>query len=178
MDLRPFTKEEQRFAEENHDLVYAFLNEKKLSEDEYYDVVVFGYLQAVQVYCRKRGQCKYSFSTLGWRHMQDELNDYHKYLSSAKRNAIIVSFEEPLDGNDGLRLEDVISYDDYLSELREDLLMHELATHLPEREMRIVKMKVRGAKLQEIAKSEKLNFKQIGEILDNIYPTVRKIFYG
>ena len=28
MDLRPFTKEEQQFAEENHDLVYAFLNEK------------------------------------------------------------------------------------------------------------------------------------------------------
>jgi len=43
MDLRPFTKKEQRFAEENHDLVYAFLNEKKLSEDDYYDVVVFGY---------------------------------------------------------------------------------------------------------------------------------------
>ena len=52
MELRPFTKEEQQFAEENHDLVYAFLNEKKLSEDEYYDVVVFGYLQAVQFYCR------------------------------------------------------------------------------------------------------------------------------
>ena len=39
MELRPFTKEEQQFAEENHDLVYAFLNEKKLSEDEYYDEV-------------------------------------------------------------------------------------------------------------------------------------------
>ena len=39
-------------------------------------------------------------------------------------------------------------------------------------------MKIRGVKLQEIAKAEKLNFKQIGKILDNIYPTVCKIFYG
>ena len=178
MELRPFTKEEQQFAEENHDLVYAFLNEKKLSEDEYYDVVVFGYLQAVQVYCGKKKQCKYSFSTLGWRHMQDEVNDYHKYLCSAKRNAVVISLDEPLDGNEGLRLEDVISYDDCLYEIRTELLLHELAVHLPEREMRIVNMKIRGAKLQEIAKTEKLNFKQIGKILDNIYPTVRKIFYG
>ena len=178
MDLRPFTKEEQQFAEENHDLVYAFLNEKKLSEDEYYDVVVFGYLQAVQVYCTEKKQCKYSFSTLAWRHMQDELTDYHKYLCSAKRNALVISLDEPLDGSEGLRLEDVITYDDCLYEIRTELLLHDLAVQLPEREMRIINMKIRGSKLQEIAKAEKLNFKQIGKILNNIYPTVRKIFYG
>lgn len=43
----PMTPAQQLFAEEHHNLVYAFLNEKKLPEDEYYDVVVFGYLQAV-----------------------------------------------------------------------------------------------------------------------------------
>lgn len=40
----PMTPAQQLFAEEHHNLVYAFLNEKKLPEDEYYDVVVFGYL--------------------------------------------------------------------------------------------------------------------------------------
>lgn len=39
----PMTPAQQLFAEEHHNLVYAFLNEKKLPEDEYYDVVVFGY---------------------------------------------------------------------------------------------------------------------------------------
>lgn len=43
----PMTPAQQLFAEAHHNLVYAFLNEKKLPEDEYYDVVVFGYLQAV-----------------------------------------------------------------------------------------------------------------------------------
>lgn len=46
----PMTPAQQLFAEEHHNLVYAFLNEKKLPEDEYYDVVVFGYLQAVMDY--------------------------------------------------------------------------------------------------------------------------------
>jgi len=178
MDLRPFTKEEQQFAEKNHDLVYAFLNEKKLPEDEYYDVVVFGYLRAVQDYCKKAKRSNYSFSTIGWKHMQETLNDYYKYLFRAKRNAVVISLDEPLSCDDGLCLEDVISYDDCMEEIRTELLMHELAVHLPEREMRIINMKVRGAKLQEIAKAEKLNFKQIGRILDNIYPTVCKIFYG
>ena len=41
MNLKSFTKEEQAFAEENHNLVYAFLNEKKLTvifRYENYDV--------------------------------------------------------------------------------------------------------------------------------------------
>ena len=178
MDLRPFTKEEQQFAEENHDLVYAFLNEKKLSEDEYYDVVVFGYLRAVQLHGKEPRLDKYKFSTLAWKMMQGELANYRKYICNPKRSTIVISLEEPIGEETDLRLEDVISYDDCLEELRTELLMHELAVHLPEREMRIINMKIHGAKLQEIAKAEKLNFKQIGKILDNIYPTVRKIFYG
>ena len=178
MDLRPFTKEEQQFAEENHDLVYAFLNEKKLSEDEYYDVVIFGYLRAVQEFCENSKHHKYKFSTFAWKRMQEVMNDHYKYLYRAKRNAVVVSLDESNGEDTAPRLEDVISYDDCLSELREELLLHELAVQLPEREMRIINMKIRGAKLLEIAKAETLNFKQIGKILENIYPTVRKIFYG
>ena len=58
------------------------------------------------------------------------------------------------------------------------LLMHELAKKLSPREMRIVKMKVRGEKMHAIAKAERLTFQEINRLLDNIYPTVRKIFYG
>ena len=178
MDLRPFTKEEQRFAEENHDLVYAFLNEKKLSEDEYYDVVVFGYLRAVQLHGKDQRLDKYKFSTLAWNLMQGELSNYHKYLASPKRNAIVISLDEPLDSEDGLCLSDTLSYDDFMTELKEELLMHELVRHLPAKEMRIVKMKVQGCRMHEIAKAERLTFQEINRLLDNIYPTVRKIFYG
>ena len=178
MDLRPFTKEEQQFAEENHDLVYAFLNEKKLSEDDYYDVVVFGYLRAVQLHGKNSRLDKYKFSTLAWKLMQGELSNYYKYISSPKRSAPVVSIDAPFDDEDGLCLEDTLSYDDFMTELREELLMHELACQLPKREMRIIKMKVQGYKMHEIAKAERLTFQEINRLLDNIYPTVRKIFYG
>ena len=43
----PLTKEQQAFATDHHGLVYKFLNENRLPEDEFYDVVIFGYLKAV-----------------------------------------------------------------------------------------------------------------------------------
>ena len=44
----PLTPEQGTFAAENHGLVLKFLNENHLPEDEYYDVVIFGYLKAVK----------------------------------------------------------------------------------------------------------------------------------
>ena len=38
----PLTKEQQTFATAHHSLVYKFLNENRLPEDEFYDVVIFG----------------------------------------------------------------------------------------------------------------------------------------
>ena len=37
----PLTKEQQEFAAEHHGLVYKFLNDNHLPEDEFYDVVIF-----------------------------------------------------------------------------------------------------------------------------------------
>ena len=45
----PLTKEQQAFATAHHSLVYKFLNENRLPEDEFYDVVIFGYLKAVGI---------------------------------------------------------------------------------------------------------------------------------
>ena len=59
----PMTPAQQLFAEEHHNLVYAFLNEKKLPEDEYYDVVVFGYLQAVMDYTTQGESSRFSFAS-------------------------------------------------------------------------------------------------------------------
>ena len=41
----PLTKEQQEFAAEQHGLVYKFLNDNHLPEDEFYDVVIFRYLK-------------------------------------------------------------------------------------------------------------------------------------
>ena len=63
----PLTKEQQEFAAEHHGLVYKFLNDNHLSEDEFYDVVIFPYLTAVRDYCNSSSAQKYSFSTIAMR---------------------------------------------------------------------------------------------------------------
>lgn len=72
----PLTKEQQEFAAEHHGLVYKFLNDNHLSEDEFYDVVIFPYLTAVRDYCNSSSAQKYSFSTIAMRQMKFRLCDY------------------------------------------------------------------------------------------------------
>ena len=41
------TEEKSAFAAENHGLIYSFLKERMLPEDEYYDTVIFAFLDCV-----------------------------------------------------------------------------------------------------------------------------------
>jgi len=179
MDIRPLTKEQQRFAEENHHLVYAFLNEKELPESVFYDVVIFGYLKAAQEYCEVPSLHRFKFSTLAWKRMRSSLSNYYKYLSRPKRNAVTVSFDELIGSEDGLHWEDVISRpDDMMLQLETELLLHALATRLPRREMRIIRMKVRGDRMHDIAKAERMTFRNINQAMAACYPTVIDVLWG
>ena len=63
----PLTKEQQTFATAHHSLVYKFLNENRLPEDEFYDVVIFGYLKAVRDYFSDLTAQQFTFSTIAIR---------------------------------------------------------------------------------------------------------------
>lgn len=178
MDIRPLTKEQQRFAEKNHDLVYSFLNAKNLPESLFYDVVIFGYLRAAQEYCEVPSMHRYKFSTLAWKRMRSSLSNYYKYLSRPKRCAVNVSLDELIGDQDGMRWEDVIScQDEIMLRLETELLLHALASELPRRNMRIIRMKVRGDRMHDIAKAERMTFKSINQLLTDCYPTVNRILW-
>ena len=179
MDIRPLTKEQRRFAEENHHLVFTFLNQKELPESVFYDVVIFGYLKAVQEYCEVLALHRFKFSTLAFQRMRSSLSNYYKYLSSPKRNAPVVSFNELIDNEDGLYWEEVISRQDELFQrLEAEMCLHALTARLPHREMRIIRMKVRGDRMHDIAKRERMTFRQINQALENCYPAVISVLWG
>ena len=48
--MHALTDYERQYAEEHHALVYRFLHDKGLDSNEFYDVVIFRYLAAVQRY--------------------------------------------------------------------------------------------------------------------------------
>ena len=82
---------EREFAEEHHNLVYAFLKKKGLEINEYYDVVIFAYLTAVRRYFINKNLMQYNFSTIAWRAMESAV-----YKEKRKKSPILISLDEPL----------------------------------------------------------------------------------
>ena len=68
----PLNDTQRIFADKNHNLVYKFLHEKNLPASEYYDIVIFGYLRAVQRYLTDPNLAGYSFATVAWRAMEGQ----------------------------------------------------------------------------------------------------------
>ena len=178
--MKPMTAEQRKLAEANHDLVGAFLRENKLPEEQFYDVVIFGYLCAVQQYCENPNlKKKYSLATLAWKKMKRELVHYYNYLGSDKRSYHTVSLYESICEGSDLCWEDVLHDDgDILKDLQMELILHELAARLPKREMRIIRRKINGDKMHDIAKAEKLTFRDINTLLAGTYDTVIEVLLG
>lgn len=179
MNIQPLTLKQQKMAEENHDLVYSFLNKNDLPESIFYDVVIFGYLKAVQEYCNNRNLHNYRFSTIAWKKMRSSLYNHYRYMNRAKRNAPIVSLNEPVDSDNGLCQEDIVCCQDSLmKDFETELMLHALADVLPTREMRIIRMKMYGCRMHDIAKAEHMTFHDINKLIDNTYQTVIKVVIG
>ena len=77
--------EQRQFAAEQHNLIYAYLNEKGLYHEEYYDIAAFGYLQAVKRYLTQPALRQYAFSTIAWRAMRQSIAAFHR--SEERRKA-------------------------------------------------------------------------------------------
>lgn len=177
--MNPLTDEQRLLAEQNHNLVYSFLKEHNLSESQYYDIVIFGYLCAVQDYCENDNLKKYSFSTIAWKNMKRELSHHTNYLKAKKNAYETVSIFEPISQGSDKQWKDVLeSNDDPFEKLKMELILHDLAAKLPHREMRIIRMKLHGDKMHDIAKSEGLTFREINQILNTSYNTIVSVVWG
>jgi len=178
----PLTKEQQTFATAHHSLVYKFLNENRLPEDEFYDVVIFGYLKAVRDYFSDLTAQQFTFSTIANRRMKFCLFDYFRTQERRKRNMEVLSIHVGL-YPDGAPLEDTIpAHDPIMQQLEMDLLLHELAGRVSKQQMDIVHLKQGGYGIREIARTQKVPMRRIKELLGailhaggNIYHTSRVV---
>lgn len=91
----PLTETQADFAAEHHDLIFRFLNMKRLPEVDYYDVAVFGYISAVRSYLAREDLRRYAFSTIAYKRM-------HSYVArnlkaEMRRKSMTVSFDDQLE---------------------------------------------------------------------------------
>ena len=165
----PLTKEQQDFAAANHGLVYKFLNDNCLSEDEFYDVVIFAYLKAVRDYCSHSFDGQYTFSTIALRQMRFGLYDDLRTQSCQKRRAEIISIQlEPYSGSRSLEELLSVQEDIPMQDLEMSLLLHDLAGRISQQQMNIVRLKRNGYGIREISSREKIPMKRIKEILEEV----------
>lgn len=82
--MKRMSEQEQKFAAEHHTIVYRFLHYYHLPVEEYYDVVIMRYLNAVQRYLNRLELQQYSFTTIAWQGMKSAVWNYRKRESRNK----------------------------------------------------------------------------------------------
>lgn len=173
----PLTAEQRDFAADHHGLVYKFLNENRLPESEFYDVVIFGYLRAVKRYLTESALQQYRFTTIAWSCMRVDLCNYFKKNHRQKRDAEILSIHIGL-GPDSYPLEETVAgQDNLMQQLETQLLLHELAGKVSRQQMDMVRLKTCGYNLREIARRQKTPMSRVKELLDEVHTVLMEMCY-
>ncbi|WP_162610254.1 RNA polymerase sigma factor [Lachnoclostridium sp. An118] len=152
--LHPLTEEQRIFAEEHHDFIYQYLNRRHLSIEEYYDTVVFGYLEAVQDYLEKPELKQYQFSTIARIAMRNALAREWEKQSRPMRKAFLEEYED-----------DTTSLDEFLPSRQERLAeamddrsrLLALLAYLTPKERQVVHLQANGYTYHEIAEICKIS---------------------
>lgn len=167
----PLTEEQRRFAEQNHALVYKFLHRHGLSVDEYYDIVIFGFLLAVQRYLTDASLAPYAFSTVAWSAMESALRNHRR---TARRN-LRLHTGNGWHGRYRLCRRELPPENEWMSQLETTLLLHTLATLVTAQQMKVLQLRAQGVSVRSIAAQLKTNVPQINELLEDVRSTLHKL---
>lgn len=163
----PLNDTQRFFAEKNHNLVYKFLHEKNLPASEYYDIIIFGYLRAVQRYLTDPNLAGYSFATVAWRAMEGEIVNAHR---TARRRFRVIRFVRPRQTYTGhltRHSTPTVTDEEALRESEVALLLHALAKRVTPQQMEIILLRTKGYQTNEIAQMQNTSLYHVNTLLDN-----------
>ena len=159
--MEALNQKERRFAEENHGLIYAFLNYHKLPEAEYYDICALAYLHAVKDWHSKPElREKYRFSTIAYKKMLSA--KIKKYHADRVRDAYIVFSLNDLNTEGNEYLAQLPDPYDALREVQErqnvEELLKEIMPALTERQRSHLIKLLEGKDHREIIREDHVSF--------------------
>ncbi|MCI9077112.1 MAG: hypothetical protein HFH10_15300 [Dorea sp.] len=102
----PLTVEEQRFAEENHQVVFWYLQDRKLDPEEWYDVVILRYLLSVKKWFQRPELHRWKFTTIAKSDMRSAIGNH---LAKEARRIQTVSLYENVPGCEDMTYMDTIT---------------------------------------------------------------------
>ena len=108
--------------------------------------------------------------------MKQELYRYGKYLERKKRDFQTVSLSDIKSGGDAsLKTNETAAENRLLEDLNFSLLLHSLAAAITEKQMRIIRMKLAGFRMHDIARTEKMTFRDINRVLNDTYVIIETL---
>ena len=108
-------------------------------------------------------------NSMMWLFSRIRLYDYFRTQARRKRNTEVISIHLGL-YSDGVPLEEVLPGQDRLmQEFEMQQMLHDLASHISEQQMKIVRMKGYGYGIKEISSHEKIPMKRIQELLEEVH---------
>ena len=165
------TPRERRFAETHHRLIAAFLARKRLPVGDFYGVAALGYLDAVRRYLRKTGLRKYAFSTIANQAMCRSVSHERRKQLTEKRWADTVSMETG--GPNGLPL-DLSACGHEGRQLEELLVLYSMTQRLSVRQYQMVRLRLAGYSIREIAAMEQISEKKVRNLLCKVRRILRE----
>lgn len=164
------TEEQSAFAEKHHHVVMDFLRRRQLPESEFYDVVIFRYLRAVQLYCTNPKLRKYKFEVIAFRAMDWQMQRFWRKANEALFETL--SLEDRLNGN-GLPCSEVVCADgfDPGDEACDKLTAEELLAALSNEQHTLLGLRLDGYSIKEIAGRMGMSCDQV----EDTFSCIRKI---
>lgn len=177
--MEALNSKERKFAEENHGLIYSFLNYYRLTEAEHYDICAIAYLQAVKEWHRKPElREKYRFSTIAFRKMLSA--KIKKYHADRVRNAYIAFSLNDLNAEGNEYLVQIPDPHDALREAqeRQDIaeLLKEIMPALTERQRKHLIRAVKGETPVEIMRGGHTAITEFWKDRERIKKAVSAVF--
>lgn len=157
--LCPMIKEERGFAEQHHELVIDFLRCKRLPMDDFYDIVIFGYLSAVQQYFRNP-PAGVKFKAMAFRAMKDSILRDGEYNARAKRCAYIISLDD-------MNVQD--PKQDTERQIEDKALLEQVVSVATPKEAKIISFLMDGFALREAAQRLKMPKAVAVSCMENFY---------
>ena len=178
MIMVKLTQEQRDFADTHHNLIFTFLNKRGLSVTEYYDVVVFGYLRAVQRYFTDEELQKYQFATIAWRAMNSDYCNRVRYHYRKIRFPSPLSLDFAYD-NEGDERPFIASVLDAATtdNLDGKLEWMEVSSVLTNRQRALVHSRAQGLTDYEIAKAHQIPPERVQKVFDNIKKQVCQLLH-
>lgn len=158
------TQYERDFAEKHHYLVKDFLRRKRLSPDDYYDVVIFRYLRTVQLYCNESRLRKWSFKTVANSAMEWAMKTHWKRYYNAPRPLslnVAYTFTGRLPLTECIASEEM----DVCEQVTDTLSAEELLNSLPKFHAKVLSLKADGHSCSEISAMTNAPTRQINHTL-------------